>query len=75
MISEMTVYTDAYKILLNLDNKICLNETDFYQQVRSFRESFIASKDYYNRISKHRNPIVVMNEVLQETYDYLNKLG
>lgn len=71
----MTVYTDAYKMLLNLDTKICLSETDFYQQVRNFRDSFIASKDYYNRISKHRNPIVVMNEVLQETYDYLNKLS
>jgi len=48
---------DAYTVLKKIDSGTLIDENYFNQLKRDFRNDYLESKKYFERISLHRTPI------------------
>jgi len=70
----MLDYMDAYNVLEGIDINIPIEEGYFNVLKNNFQKNYLTTKNYFERIAKHRNPIEVKSEVLNEIYSYLLKI-
>ena len=65
---------NAYAILDNIDDSP-IKEQRFNQLKKDFLIGYLNSKRYHDRISKHRRPIEIKNEILHDLYGYLQQIS
>ncbi len=75
MLMKNDLYVDAYGIGPKFENQILVSNETFDNLVKEFRDGYLKTKNYLERVIKHRNPIEVRNEILQESYDYCRQIG
>lgn len=74
MTPELKLYIDAYETLTKHASQELVSEENFYRLICEFLHGFLETKNYQERIIKHRVPMEVRNEVLQESYDYIRRI-
>ncbi len=65
---------DAYEVLKNRDSSKPIDAVYFYKLISKFQEQYLLKRNYSERLSLHRNPIEVKNDLLEELYPYLQKI-
>ena len=70
--ASFSKYKNAYQVQEKVIAEI--SEKKFSQLIKDFQESYLASERYSERIKKHRNPIIFLNGLLNQLYDYHQKI-
>jgi hypothetical protein len=70
----MEEYQDAYEILKNIDRATKIQDKDFDDLIKVFMKGYLKSKDFDERINRHREPSSLINEILNELYSYTLKI-
>lgn len=74
MTTELKLYIDAYETLTKYASQELISEENFYRLIGEFLNGFLETKKYQERVIKHRVPMEVRSEVLQESYDYIHRI-
>lgn len=64
---------NAYEVLTKMGKKSALDEKRFYDLVSAFRKGYLEGKYYQERLTAHRHPVELKQELLRQLYKRLPK--